>query len=143
MAREKKKAPSRYRLSVPQHDLSVNEWCKMQDNLSFSLRTIIKDYIEANGMTDPTCIEVVETPKVGRPKKGGKLVPVDNRVEIDSEENDNVNIDNNEKVRNNESKSETKEVKANIQKEKPVNKNDDSDDIDEGIDAINRLMNMG
>ena len=140
MAREKKKAPSRYRLSVPQHDLSVNEWCKMQDNLSFSLRTVIKDYIEANGMTDPTCIEVVEAPKVGRPKKGGKLVPVDNRVEIDSDEN---NSNNNEKVRNNENKNETKEVKVNIEKEKSVNKNDDSDNIDEGIDAINRLMNMG
>lgn len=134
MTREKKKAPSRYRLSVPQHDLSVNEWCKMQDNLSFSLRTIIKDYIEANGMTDPTCIEVVETPKVGRPKKGGKLIPVDNRVDIDSD---------NEEVVDNENR-DLSEVKNKENNEKPVNKNDkNGDDSDEGIDAINRLMNMG
>lgn len=134
MTREKKKVPSRYRLSVPQHDLSVNEWCKMQDNLSFSLRTIIKDYIEANGMTDPTCIEVVETPKVGRPKKGGKLIPVDNRVDIDSD---------NEEVVDNENR-DLSEVKNKENNEKPVNKNDkNDDDSDEGIDAINRLMNMG
>lgn len=136
MTREKKKVSSRYRLSVPQHDLSVNEWCKMQDNLSFSLRTIIKDYIEANGMTDPTCIEVVETPKVGRPKKGGKLIPVDNRVDIDSD-NDNEEVIDNE----NRDRSEVKNKENN---EKPVNKNDkNDDDSDEGIDAINRLMNMG
>lgn len=139
MAREKKKAPSRYRLSVPQHDLSVNEWCKMQDNLSFSLRTIIKDYIEANGMTDPTCIEVVEVPKVGRPKKGGKLIPVDNRVDIDDSIDDNSDGSDNEKVKNNENKDD----KNDKREEKSVDKNDDSDDTDEGIDAINRLMNMG
>ena len=46
----------RYRLSVPEADTSVNDWIASQDNLSFSLRCIIKDAIARYGLTDVTCI---------------------------------------------------------------------------------------
>lgn len=52
----KERAVNRYRLSVPEADESVNQWIEKQNNLSFSLRCVIKDIIRRYGITDVTCI---------------------------------------------------------------------------------------
>lgn len=57
----------RYRFSVPKADASVNEWIEKQANLSYSLRALIRNRIMEHGMTDPTCDNVTQKPKVGRP----------------------------------------------------------------------------
>lgn len=118
-----KRNPSRFRFSVPESDLSVLDWCRLQDNLGFSLRLVIKDYIEANGLTDPTCLKVKDTNKIGRPKKAVNFEAV-GKEEPKDELNEEKPI-----------------IKENAEKE-DVAKTDDSD-YDEGIDAINRLMNQG
>lgn len=59
----------RYRFTVPLADESVLEWCENQANLSFSLRTLVREYIAKHGMTDATCGEVVQAPRRGRPPK--------------------------------------------------------------------------
>lgn len=51
----KERNVNRYRLSVPDADVLVNQWVEKQDNLSFSLRCVIKDVIRRYGITDVTC----------------------------------------------------------------------------------------
>lgn len=48
--------PRRYRMSVPEEDVAVIQWVEAQANLSFSLRSIIKDYISNYGISDATCM---------------------------------------------------------------------------------------
>lgn len=68
MAKYKTKCPEskRFRLSVPGDDESVLEWILHQNNLSMSLRVLIKRYIRQNGYTDATC-EMVSQSRAGRP----------------------------------------------------------------------------
>ena len=59
----------RYRFAVPVGDQVVNDWIKCQDNLSFSIRLLIKSFIEENGMVDATYTRSADpVPKRGRPK---------------------------------------------------------------------------
>lgn len=60
-------APHRTRLSIPVADTSVIEWLGVQDNVSASIRTLIRDHIAAHGMSDPTCRPVEQRPRRGRP----------------------------------------------------------------------------
>lgn len=62
-----KTPPTRYRLSVPVADEAVNEWLTIQDNLSASVRAVIREHIERNGFVDPTCRPVVQQTRRGRP----------------------------------------------------------------------------
>lgn len=64
---ERKVPPKRYRLNVPIADSTVNEWLDAQDNVSNSLRAVIREYIERNGFEDPTCRPVTQLPRKGRP----------------------------------------------------------------------------
>ena len=45
----------RYRISVPKEDISITQWMECQANISHSIRTIIKSYIQEYGYTDATC----------------------------------------------------------------------------------------
>ena len=45
----------RYRISVPKEDISIQQWMDCQANISHSIRTIIRAYIQENGYTDATC----------------------------------------------------------------------------------------
>lgn len=60
-------ASSRYRFTVPPADTSVQQWIETQDNLSASLRTIIRESIERDGYVDATCKPVEQLPRRGRP----------------------------------------------------------------------------
>ena len=61
---------ARYRFSVPLADEKVNKWIEAQNNLGFSLRTLIKAAISNWGNQDVTCIELgSEVKKRGRPPK--------------------------------------------------------------------------
>lgn len=53
-----KRNVSRYRLSVPEADAAVNAWIEKQDNLSVSLRYVIKEAIRNHGMTDVMCMDL-------------------------------------------------------------------------------------
>ena len=66
---KKRVEPHRYRISIPDSDIAVWKWCDMQDSVSFSIRTIIKEYIKENGMVDATTVDDMNTPKRGRPSK--------------------------------------------------------------------------
>lgn len=57
----------RYRLSIPEQDASVQEWLASQINISVSIRALIREDIQKNGLTDVTCRDVELKPKVGRP----------------------------------------------------------------------------
>lgn len=57
----------RYRFTVPTDDTSIVDWCAEQYNLSASLRTLVKAYVEEHGFTDPTCGVVSQLPRRGRP----------------------------------------------------------------------------
>ena len=65
---DKSAGTARYRISVPVSDTSVLEWISHQYNLSYSIRTIIKDFIQRNGMVDATC-DVVQKISRGCPSK--------------------------------------------------------------------------
>lgn len=62
---------TRLRFSVPAADVAVLEWCDAQDNLSYSLRTVIREYIERHGFVDATCHPVSQQPRRGRPPASG------------------------------------------------------------------------
>lgn len=57
----------RYRLSVPDRDVSVREWIAVQEHLSISLRLLIKEDILRNGLSDVTCRMPDQTVRRGRP----------------------------------------------------------------------------
>lgn len=60
---------SRRRIRVPAKDRTVNAWMDDQDDLSASLRLVVRDYIRRNGMGDVMCQPVVQEPRRGRPPK--------------------------------------------------------------------------
>lgn len=73
----------RQRISIPESDISVLEWINNQSNVSFSIRMMIKEYIEKYGYSDITCRKVDKQLKRGRPPK------MDNNTEdniIDSDQ---------------------------------------------------------
>lgn len=53
--KNQKPGSRRYRFSVPDADESVIEWVQVQSNLSYSIRTLIKDYVSRRGYSDATC----------------------------------------------------------------------------------------
>lgn len=61
------KQSKRYRISIPPKDASVISWMDEQFNLSESLRILIKEHIERNGVIDVACEPVEQLPKRGRP----------------------------------------------------------------------------
>lgn len=64
---------SRYRFSVPVQDTMVHDWVHSQSNLSFSLRVLIKAFVNEYGNQDATCLELGSAPKKrGRPSNSMK-----------------------------------------------------------------------
>ena len=61
----------RKRVSVPRADVSTLEWMDAQENISFSVRALIHDYIEHEGYSDPTARPVTQLPRRGRPPREG------------------------------------------------------------------------
>jgi hypothetical protein len=63
--KKKSETQTTWKIDVPNGDISTNEFLRIQDNPSLSVRTIIREYIERNGMVDATC-QPVEYRPVGR-----------------------------------------------------------------------------
>lgn len=55
------------KLSIPLNDTSVLAWLQNQNNMSDSVRQLIRDEIERNGYDDMFCREVIPGAKRGRP----------------------------------------------------------------------------
>ena len=55
------------KLSVPVADTSVMAWLERQDDMSASIRFLIRNEIERNGLEDVFCREVIPQSKKGRP----------------------------------------------------------------------------
>lgn len=49
----------RIRLSIPYDDVDVMEWVNNQQNLSQSVRLLIKDFVRENGLKDAMCVSVL------------------------------------------------------------------------------------
>ena len=45
----------RLQVTVPKCDATVFEWVGVQNSISESIRTVIKDYVARHGMTDAAC----------------------------------------------------------------------------------------
>lgn len=95
----RKPPPVRFRLAVPVADQPVIDWLNMQDNVSGSLRLVIREYIERHGFVDATCAPVEKLPRRGRPPKDEREHPgadaaqgYDERCE-DDELDDEVDLD--------------------------------------------------
>lgn len=64
----------RHRFTVPSADSIVNNWIEKQSNLGFSLRVLIKAFVQSYGYQDATCIELgMPVRKRGRPPKQAKI----------------------------------------------------------------------
>ena len=72
----------RYRFSVPNEDESTQRWLDAQQNLSLSLRLIVRKQIEREGYIDVACRPVEQLPRRGRPP--GSVSEAD-PAELDSE----------------------------------------------------------
>jgi hypothetical protein len=59
--------PRRLRWSVPAADVSVNDWLDVQENISSSLRLLIRESIEREGYIDVVNKPVEQLPRRGRP----------------------------------------------------------------------------
>lgn len=60
---------SRRRIRVPAKDRTVIEWMDEQEDLSASLRLVVRDYIRRYGVGDVMCQPVQQEPRRGRPPK--------------------------------------------------------------------------
>ena len=69
MAKTTQDNSKRFRISVPTDDISVIEWLRRQENISFSLRVLIKDSIAQHGYMDVTCLA---DPSMGKPRGPGR-----------------------------------------------------------------------
>lgn len=64
----------RHRFTVPLADNIVNDWIEKQSNLGFSLRVLIKAFVQSYGYQDATCLELgMPIRKRGRPPKQAKI----------------------------------------------------------------------
>jgi len=74
----------RYRFSVPLADDKVVKWIESQNNLGFSLRTLIKAAVSNWGYQDVTCIALgSEVKRRGRPPKSAShYSDVDSQVDL-------------------------------------------------------------
>lgn len=64
----------RHRFTVPAADDIVNTWIEKQSNLGFSIRVLIKAFVNSYGYQDATCLEFgMPVRKRGRPPKQAKI----------------------------------------------------------------------
>lgn len=118
----------RMRFTVPAADVSVVEWVNTQDNLSVSLRMLVREFIERHGMIDPTCIPVTQQPKRGRPTSSSRT-----QSRFDSVEDDERDEDYDTGADEDSSESESAEH---------VDEHDESIDNDEGESELEDAEQM-
>lgn len=77
MATGNKATLHRYRMNVPDDDAATIEWMAHQHSISLSLRMLIHEAIERNGMRDYFASaegELVQLPRRGRPPRAVETV---------------------------------------------------------------------
>lgn len=67
MSDKKKAPPRRMRWSVPAADVSTNRWLDAQDDVSASLKELIRESIRRDGYVDAANAPVEQLPRRGRP----------------------------------------------------------------------------
>lgn len=89
-------SPHRTRLSIPAADVSTIRWLGVQENVSASLRLLVREHIARHGYTDPTCAPVTQQPRRGRPPGARSAqhdqCPDDHEHELDRGENETATI---------------------------------------------------
>lgn len=93
--------PRRVRLTIPSADKSVLDWIGVQQNVSYSIRQLIRDAIRRDGYTDVTCCDVQQQPKRGRPPKEeyeGESVGSEPMPQVNPKTDANVAIEASESV---------------------------------------------
>ena len=75
---------SRRRLNIPAGDVSTLEWIDAQENSSLSIRMLIHQQIERDGMIDVFMRPVKQLPRRGRPPSSEQEPREDSAVETPS-----------------------------------------------------------
>ncbi len=78
----------RYRFSVPAADTTVIEWIEAQDNVAFSLRTMIRAFVRQYGIKDATCLEFGESVKKRGRKPNSAKIKYENMMAVDIDDDD-------------------------------------------------------
>lgn len=76
--------PKRVRVSVPAADVSTLEWLKRQNDMSASIRALIRESIEREGYVDVYNRPLVQRPRIGRPPSSGSVSNDDESNERDA-----------------------------------------------------------
>lgn len=116
----------RHRFTVPAEDNVVNTWIEKQSNLGFSIRVLIKAFVNSYGYQDATCLEFgMPVRRRGRPPKQAKIryerMFEDNSEDEDEDEDDVAAFDSQQDFYESEQQPE-QSVKKQVDKkiEKPV-----------------------
>lgn len=120
-----------YKIDVPNGDASVIDWMEMQDDVSISIRLLVKDYITRKGYNDVACLPAEYNP-VGRKPKDQPIEPKEAKTEsnkIDPQVSEPVS----EPV---VAPSSHRDVRQTVQ---PVDTDDDDDDDMSRFFGSNRL----
>lgn len=118
---------NRYRLSVPADDEVVNEFMSRQHNSSFSVRLLIKMFVQKYGLVDATCIAFLPT---GQASATGRRKRVDVEPSVDGSDERAV-----EHVTNEPSKPKPKE-------RKPKENKKAKEETDVSASEIDALMDL-
>lgn len=109
-----------YKIDVPNGDVSVIDWLEMQDNVSISIRLLIKDYITRKGFNDVACLPAEYNP-VGRKPKEQPVVTQTNGPQAEKEKAESTSANVSEPI-----------VSPALHRDtKPVYQNDEDDDDDD------------
>lgn len=99
---------NRYRLSVPADDEVVNEFMSRQHNSSFSVRLLIKMFVQKYGLVDATCIAFLPT---GQASATGRRKRVDVEPSVDGSDERAAEIVTNESLKSKPKERKPKENK--------------------------------
>lgn len=125
----------RLQTTIPDKDNDVIEWLKIQENVSYSLRTVIRQSIARDGMIDITC-KPIANPGVfaGRPRKQ-EDIPV--QIKDEEKMSDTVKMQSTDKEldnRNNQNQeiesSVENDISFPVREEKTVIKTDSDGFVD-------------
>lgn len=146
----------RHRFTVPAADDIVNTWIEKQSNLGFSIRVLIKAFVNSYGYQDATCLEFgMPVRKRGRPPKQAKI-RYDQMMDIssseyesDAAENDPFDDVSESEIAAYKTADPVKEIPSSSATEKPIAPKEPKEPIAikepdaESSDALNILMTPG
>lgn len=121
-----KKGSSRFRITVPNADVTVLKWMEEQVNPSFSIRQLIKNDVAQNGCNDVTCRDILQEAKrgPGRPSnaevEARRMAEVMMRQKLESQEATRPVVRQKTEPVTEESKPEPKPVKEKKAAVKPI-----------------------